>query len=49
LALGAGRVPLYFDDGGSHRNKRYRIPLPAEAIEVRWGGVGAASLRNDPV
>lgn len=45
LALGPGRVPLYFDDGGSHRNKRYRIPLPAEAIEIRRGG--AASLPDE--
>jgi CRISPR-associated protein (TIGR02584 family) len=46
-ALGPGRVPRYFDDGGRHRGKRYRIPLPAEAIEIRRGGEGVASLPND--
>lgn len=45
-ALGPGRVPRYFDDGGRHRGKRYRIPLPAEAIEIRPGGEGGASLRS---
>lgn len=32
--LASVRVPLYFDDGGTHRHKRYRVPLPAEAIEI---------------
>lgn len=33
--LGAGRVALYFDDGGTQRHKRYRVPLEAGAIEIR--------------
>ena len=48
-ALGPGRVPRYFDDGGRHRGKRYCIPLPAEAIEIRRVGEGAASLRSGAV
>lgn len=47
-ALGPGRVPRYFDDGGRHRGKRYCIPLPPESIEIRRGGDRPASLRNDP-
>jgi hypothetical protein len=39
--LAASRVGLYFDDGGSHRHKRYAVPLPAGAIElVAVGGGG---------
>lgn len=33
LALGAGRATRYFDDGGTQRNKRYRVPLPPDAIQ----------------
>jgi CRISPR-associated protein (TIGR02584 family) len=36
--LGAGRVGLYFDDGGTHRHKRYRVPLAAGAVEIRRKG-----------
>ncbi|MEY2874537.1 MAG: hypothetical protein RLZZ373_1908 [Pseudomonadota bacterium] len=43
-ALGAGRVGLYFDDGGRHRDKRYRIPLDPDAIEIRRAS--PASLPN---
>ncbi|WP_310461262.1 CRISPR-associated ring nuclease Csm6 [Sphaerotilus sp.] len=43
-ALGAGRVGLYFDDGGRHRDKRYRIPLGPGAIEIRRAA--PASLPN---
>jgi CRISPR-associated protein (TIGR02584 family) len=32
--LAPGRDALYFDDGGAHRHKRYRVPLPPEAIEI---------------
>lgn len=33
--LGTGRIGLYFDDGGTQKNKRYRVPLEAGAIEWR--------------
>lgn len=32
--LGPGRVALYFDDGDTHRFKRYRVPLRPDAIEI---------------
>ena len=32
--LGPVRAALYFDDGGTHRNKRYSVPLDADAIEI---------------
>lgn len=32
--LAPARVALYFDDGATHRHKRYRVPLPAEAIDI---------------
>ena len=34
-ALAPGRDRLYFDDGGHHHHKRYRVPLPPAAIEIR--------------
>ena len=40
-ALAPGRAGLYFDDGGTHRHKRYAIPLPAAHISVvRLDGAG---------
>lgn len=45
--LAASRVGLYFDDGGSHRHKRYAVPLPAGAIElVAVGGGGKLADRE---
>ncbi len=32
--LAPGRDRLYFDDGQSHRHKRYRVPLPPSALQV---------------
>jgi len=32
--LAPTRVNLYFDDGQTHRNKRYRVSLSADAIEI---------------
>ncbi|NWG74435.1 MAG: TIGR02584 family CRISPR-associated protein [Rubrivivax sp.] len=32
--LAPGRVALYFDEGGTHRHKRYRVPLAPEAIVI---------------
>jgi len=32
--LAPGRVAIYFDDGGAHRNKRYSVPLEPDAIEI---------------
>jgi len=32
--LAPGRVAMYFDDGGAHRNKRYSVPLEPDAIEI---------------
>ena len=37
-ALAPGRLLHYFDDGGSHRNKRYSVPLPPAAIVLRGSG-----------
>lgn len=34
LGLNLGRVHLYFDDGGTHRHKRYAVPLAAAAITL---------------
>lgn len=31
--LAPGRAALYFDDGDTHRHRRYRVPLPAAAVE----------------
>ncbi|MFM2406813.1 MAG: hypothetical protein RL223_4693 [Pseudomonadota bacterium] len=46
-ALGPERERLYFDDGGTPRNKRYRIPLAPQAIEIRGSAmVMPASLPN---
>jgi hypothetical protein len=40
-ALAPGRAGMYFDDGGTHRHKRYAIPLPAAHISVvRLDGAG---------
>ena len=32
--LAPGRMALYFDDGGTHRHKRYAVPLGPGAIEL---------------
>jgi len=32
--LAPGRMGLYFDDGGTHRHKRYAVPLGPAAIEL---------------
>ena len=32
--LAPGRMALYFDDGGTHRHKRYAVPLGPRAIEL---------------
>jgi CRISPR-associated protein (TIGR02584 family) len=34
LSLAPSRLGMYFDDGGTHRHKRYAIPLPASHISV---------------
>lgn len=53
--LAPSRLSLYFDDGGTHRHKRYAVPLPAAAISVirpRGGakavGKLAASVAGSP-
>lgn len=52
--LGAVRAALYFDDGGTHRHKRYRLPLPPESIEIlrpepgrKLAAQPAGAKRND--
>jgi CRISPR-associated protein (TIGR02584 family) len=52
--LAPGRLGLYFDDGGTHRHKRYSVPLGPGAIEIvptrptavtgRAGGGGIGKL-----
>lgn len=33
-SLAPGRLALYFDDGGTHRHKRYAVPLGAGVVEI---------------
>jgi hypothetical protein len=52
--LAPGRLGLYFDDGGTHRHKRYSVPVGPGAIEIvptrptavtgRAGGGGIGKL-----
>lgn len=42
--LGPGRAALYFDEGATHRNKRYAVPLPPQAIEIVRPASGGGKL-----
>lgn len=55
--LAPGRMGLYFDDGGTHRHKRYAVPLGPAAIElvapdgrsgVRGRGAGRGGKLAEP-
>lgn len=47
VALGPVRAALYFADGGTHRHKRYSVPLPPDAIEIETvQPEGACKLAN---
>ncbi len=45
-AIAPGRVGFYFDDGGTHRNKRYRVPLAPSDIRVIGLGEQAQPARK---
>ncbi len=45
-ALAPGRAALYFDDGAKQRQRRYRVPLPPDAIEIVASAARTASLQN---
>jgi CRISPR-associated protein (TIGR02584 family) len=44
--LAPGRLGLYFDDGGTHRHKRYAVPLGPGAIEICAADVPGSARRR---
>jgi CRISPR-associated protein (TIGR02584 family) len=45
-SLAPGRLALYFDDGGTHRHKRYGVPLGAGVVEISGAhGPGTVPVR----
>jgi CRISPR-associated protein (TIGR02584 family) len=45
-SLAPGRLTLYFDDGGTHRHKRYGVPLGPGEMEIIPRGPASVSSRG---